>query len=136
MNFIVVTDPLERLWSYLRRFSKMTKDMCPSHRVDVLTDSLLYYSKLASDNLSESYLTVCVVQLLSLFQITCCLRDINKHCVLQLIPRKLLTSSPGQKCLVFNFFKLNFPTVSFTENHIQIWLYDEQSLISEQQSLF
>ena len=44
---------LERLWSFLRRFSKMTKDMCPSHRIDVLTDALLYYSKLASDNLSK-----------------------------------------------------------------------------------
>ena len=35
---------MERLWSYLRRFGKMTKEMQPSHRIDVLTHALLYYS--------------------------------------------------------------------------------------------
>ena len=35
---------MERLWSYLRRFGKMTKEMRPSHRIDVLTHALLYYS--------------------------------------------------------------------------------------------
>ena len=44
---------LERLWSFLRRFSKMTKEMRSAHRVDVLTDALLYYSRLASENLSK-----------------------------------------------------------------------------------
>ena len=34
---------LERLWSYIRRFAKMTKEMRPSHRTDVLTDALLHY---------------------------------------------------------------------------------------------
>jgi len=29
---------LERLWSFLRLFLKMTKEMRPSHRIDVLTD--------------------------------------------------------------------------------------------------
>ncbi|XP_065893420.1 uncharacterized protein [Dysidea avara] len=36
---------VERLWSFLRRFSAMTKEMRPSHRVDVLTDALLYYCR-------------------------------------------------------------------------------------------
>ncbi|XP_065900756.1 uncharacterized protein [Dysidea avara] len=36
---------VERLWSFLRRFSSMTKEMRPSHRVDVLTDALLYYCR-------------------------------------------------------------------------------------------
>ena len=36
---------VERLWSYLRRFARMTKEMRPSHRVDVLTDALLHYSR-------------------------------------------------------------------------------------------
>ena len=44
---------LERLWSYLRRFSRMTKEMRPSHRIDVLTDALLYYGRQAASNLSE-----------------------------------------------------------------------------------
>lgn len=34
---------MERLWSYLRRFSRMTKEMRPSHRVDILSSALLYY---------------------------------------------------------------------------------------------
>ena len=34
---------LERLWSFLRRFGKMTKEMHPSHRVDVITHALLHY---------------------------------------------------------------------------------------------
>lgn len=35
---------LERLWSYLGRFCKMTKEMNPAHRIDTLTDALCYYS--------------------------------------------------------------------------------------------
>ncbi len=31
----------ERLWSFLRRFATMTKEMRPAHRVDVLTDALI-----------------------------------------------------------------------------------------------
>ena len=34
---------MERLWSYLRRFSRMTKEMRPSHRTDVLVHALVYY---------------------------------------------------------------------------------------------
>ena len=36
---------MERLWSFLRRFSRMTKEMRPGHRVDVLTSALIYYTK-------------------------------------------------------------------------------------------
>ena len=35
---------MERLWSYLRRFTRMTKEMHPAHRVDVLAQALLYYA--------------------------------------------------------------------------------------------
>ena len=34
---------MERLWSFLRRFSRMTKEMRPPHRIDVLCHALLYY---------------------------------------------------------------------------------------------
>ena len=34
---------MERMWSYLRRFSRMTKEMRPAHRVDILSHTLLYY---------------------------------------------------------------------------------------------
>ncbi|XP_028411851.1 uncharacterized protein LOC114534588 [Dendronephthya gigantea] len=35
---------IERLWSYLRGFSSMTKEMSPGRRTDMLTDALLHYS--------------------------------------------------------------------------------------------
>lgn len=34
---------MERLWSYMRRFGRMTKEMRPAHRVDVLVHALVYY---------------------------------------------------------------------------------------------
>lgn len=34
---------MERLWSYLRPFSRMTKEMRSSHRTDVLAHALIYY---------------------------------------------------------------------------------------------
>ena len=35
---------IERLWSYLRGFSSMTKEMTAGRRTDILTDALLHYS--------------------------------------------------------------------------------------------
>lgn len=35
---------IERLWSYLGKFCKMTKEMSSSNRMDVLTDALNHYS--------------------------------------------------------------------------------------------
>ena len=43
----------ERLWSYLRRFSAMTKEMRPSHRMDVLTDAVLFYAHKSSSNMGK-----------------------------------------------------------------------------------
>ena len=48
-------ETMERLWSYLRRFSRMTKEMRPSHRVDVLTSALLFYGLKTKKKLGESY---------------------------------------------------------------------------------
>ena len=33
---------LERLWSYLRLFKKMTKEITASHREDILSDALFF----------------------------------------------------------------------------------------------
>jgi hypothetical protein len=41
----------ERLWSFLRRFSRITKESRPSHRIDILTDALLYCGRISSDRL-------------------------------------------------------------------------------------
>ncbi len=35
---------IERLWSYMRPFGPITKEMTPSHRTDLLTDALLHFA--------------------------------------------------------------------------------------------
>ena len=44
---------MERLWSYLRRFSRMTKEMRPAHRLDVLSHALLYYASTSKQKLRK-----------------------------------------------------------------------------------
>ena len=43
----------ERLWSYLRRLGKITKEMRPSHRVDILTSGLIHYTSKACSKLGN-----------------------------------------------------------------------------------
>ena len=47
---------MERLWSYLRRFSRMTNEMRPSHRIDVLSHALLYYASMTKKKLRKMLL--------------------------------------------------------------------------------
>ena len=42
---------LERLWSYIGKFCKMTKGMSSSNRIDTLTDALYYYAENKVDKL-------------------------------------------------------------------------------------
>nr|XP_026696040.1 uncharacterized protein LOC108950923 isoform X2 [Ciona intestinalis] len=39
-------ETVERLWSFLRNFNKVTKEMLPEHRTDLLTDGLIHYGVL------------------------------------------------------------------------------------------
>jgi len=39
------------MWAFLRPFSRMTKEMAPSHRIDVLSDAILYYARKEIDNI-------------------------------------------------------------------------------------
>ena len=39
------SEGLERLWSFLRCFSSMTKEMTAGRRIDILTDALLHYAQ-------------------------------------------------------------------------------------------
>ena len=52
---------VERLWAYLRRFARMTKEMRPSHRIDILTDALLYYSNQSVKRLRQSHITLLII---------------------------------------------------------------------------
>ena len=45
---------MERLWSYLRRFSRMTKEMRPAHRINILAHALLYYASMSKQKLGKS----------------------------------------------------------------------------------
>lgn len=53
-------ESLERLWSYLGKFSKVTKEMTPENRIDLPVDDLIHYgskieSKLVSLSPKEEY---------------------------------------------------------------------------------
>jgi len=41
---LVDGETMERMWSYLRMFSKITKEMTPGHRIEQLSHALLHYS--------------------------------------------------------------------------------------------
>ena len=48
---------VERLWSYLGRFAKMTKEMSSGNRIDLLSDALSHYCKLKQRKLGKNYNT-------------------------------------------------------------------------------
>ena len=48
-------ETMERLWSYLRRFNRMTKEMRPSHRIDILSSALAYYGIKTKNKLGENF---------------------------------------------------------------------------------
>lgn len=50
-------ESIERLWSYLGGFSKITKEMTPENRVDLLTDGLLNYGRKVKENLGKKSFT-------------------------------------------------------------------------------
>eukprot|EP00794_Sanderia_malayensis_P014806 gene14806-16345_t len=41
----------ERLWSFLRRFTAITKEMMRTHRTDLLTDALIYFARRKNANM-------------------------------------------------------------------------------------
>lgn len=44
---------IERLWSYIGKFSRMTKEMSCANRIDLLTDALMHYSSIKQENLGK-----------------------------------------------------------------------------------
>ncbi len=49
-------EAMERMWSYLvRRFSRMTKEMRPSHRTDIIIHALVYYGLRKKKSLGKAY---------------------------------------------------------------------------------
>ena len=68
---------VERLWSYLTRFARMTKEMHPAHRIDVLSDALFHYSRKSNENLGDLLTMLChcclFIRLSTYIQIICSL---------------------------------------------------------------
>ncbi len=52
---------MERLWSFLRRFSRMTKEMRPSHRLDILNSALQYWGHKKKQILRKCLYLYCYV---------------------------------------------------------------------------
>ena len=44
---------MERLWSYMRSFSKITKEMSSAHRQDFLSDAFIHFAKGKIINLGD-----------------------------------------------------------------------------------
>eukprot|EP00794_Sanderia_malayensis_P020812 gene20812-22855_t len=45
---------VERLRSFIRRFTAITKEMTPSHRIDLLTDGLIHYARRKNSNIEKT----------------------------------------------------------------------------------
>ena len=54
---------LEQLWSYLRKFCKMTKEMSPGNRMDVLTDALDHYRYDKIQRMGKCCILECILSL-------------------------------------------------------------------------
>ena len=50
---------MERLWSFLHRFGKMTKEMRPSHRTDVTAHGLICYGMKSKEKLGTHLCLQC-----------------------------------------------------------------------------
>ena len=51
---------VERLWAKLRNYASMTKEMRPSHRVDILNDALRHYRRKATEKIGISKCVYCI----------------------------------------------------------------------------
>ena len=103
---------VERLWSYLRRFCKMTKEMRPSHHIDILTDALLHYSQQSLKRLSKFnsnpnvwiFLIVCTF---TLYMIVGCLLPSRMRKAMRIQQdakhelEELMHNSPGIICILY-----------------------------------
>ncbi len=48
-------EEMERMWAFLRRFCFISKEMTPSHRIDLLTDGLLHYKRRKVSDIGRLY---------------------------------------------------------------------------------
>jgi hypothetical protein len=49
-------EAVERFWSFVRHYAPMTKEMTPSHRIDLLTDGFIYYASKKKEMLGKCFI--------------------------------------------------------------------------------
>lgn len=135
---------MERLWSYLRRFSRMTKEMRPAHRTDILCHALLYYGSKTKPKLgnainswghsgkSEWSKVYYYWKVHSWYNVG---RELSKWRLL--LPRDMKNLfHPFQVIgmeflrIVFSYICCLFGIVSVTEETVQHWIENEKSVIT------
>lgn len=86
---------VERLWSYLGRFARMTKEMSSGNRVDLLTDALSHYCKQKQRKLGKykeptctCHTDLCVHMCTSYIELTCIERFIRANKQLCLVEKE------------------------------------------------
>jgi len=86
---------VERLWSYLGRFARMTKEMSSGNRVDLLTDALSHYCKQKQRKLGKYKIPTCtchtdlrVHMCTSYIELTCIERFIRANKQLCLVEKE------------------------------------------------
>ncbi|XP_028416121.1 uncharacterized protein LOC114539705 [Dendronephthya gigantea] len=91
---------MERLWSYLRGFASITKEMSPSRRIDALTDCLLHYGRQSKSKLGER------------------------------LRRRMVRAMELQKTATKTFDEMVDTIPDFDMSHIDTWLAEEKEYFS------
>ncbi|RMX52982.1 hypothetical protein pdam_00025094, partial [Pocillopora damicornis] len=97
----------ERLWAFLRDYSRITKEMAADKRIDVLTDGLLHYG----DQLREKFGKACLIYKGSFLRVSC------TTALMKLIHCPYYTTEP------------------VTEQDIEMWIEAEVSTESSDEEL-
>ena len=72
---------VERLWSYMRPFPKITKEMTLSHRQDLLADAFAHFSRGKSHNIGK-YICIDKKQIIVWFTLFMCCSSLTHLCSL------------------------------------------------------
>lgn len=97
---------MERLWSYLRSFSKITKEMTPAHRTDLLSDALMHFGSKKMGNIGLPFYYYFVKYAKTL------------HCLLIILILHVSNFSTLGNYLVFLYNKAN-QTIKSCESEIK-----------------
>ena len=139
---------MDRLWSFLRRFSCMTKEMRPSNRTDILCHALIYYGhktkqKLGIEHYYQYYYIICLFNhqqtylgplLLSRWKRAeqmKCVASKNYQELTSVLPCMYLFSIT---VIQTTWFIPNYFLVSVTEEVLEHWIRNEKDVMLQSSS--